>query len=186
MSSEQWKDRIMSRPVIALTLAKAHLRVEHDFDDELIELLVEAAIDATLAEIGLAGVVEREHSTETSLTAFGFLYPVEAIVRVEKEDAAGDWQVLPEGDWTLSGTIDERQVIELSEAAGHQAGSCYKVTWKAGMDPLPAWFRVACFFLIGHYYENRSSVLIGQGVSAVEIPMGFKHLCKPHRRWFFA
>jgi hypothetical protein len=50
------------------------------------------------------------------------------------------------------------------------------------LNPLPAWFRVACYFLIGHYYENRSSVLI----AAVEVPMGFLHLTAPHRRWFFA
>ena len=53
-------------------------------------------------------------------------------------------------------------------------------------DKVPAWFKVACFFLIGHYYENRSSVIVGQGVSAVEVPMGFLHLCQPHKRWFFA
>jgi hypothetical protein len=54
------------------------------------------------------------------------------------------------------------------------------------LEPLPAWFRVACYFLLGHYYENRSSVLVGAGLSAIEVPMGFTHLCQPHKRWFFA
>ncbi len=172
----------MAKPVIDITTAKAHLRVEHEFDDEIIALYTEAAIDRTLEEIGLAGVLEREHVTETTLREFGFMYPVEGIVSVEKKDAAGAWQTLPAEDYTLSGSLDERHVLEL--AAAHLSGSSYRVTWKAGLKPLPAWFKVACFFLIGHYYENRSSVIVG--VSAEEVPMGFKHLTSPHRRWFFA
>lgn len=177
----------MARPVIPLTVAKSHLRVEHDFDDELIQLFLEAAIDRALQEIGLAGVLERDHVTETPLAAFALMYPVEEITSLEKKDSAGAWQAVPEEDYILTGTIEELQRIELSHLAGHVSGSCYRVKWKAGFgDKLPAWFKVACFFLVGHYYENRTSVLIGQGVSAVEVPMGFLHLCAPHRRWFFA
>jgi uncharacterized phiE125 gp8 family phage protein len=177
----------MPKPVIPLTLAKSHLRVEHDLDDELIGLMVDAAVDRALQEIGLAGVLERDHSTETTLASFGFLYPVQEIVSVEKKDAAGAWQTLPAEDYSISGSIEERHVLTLSAEAGHLSGSSYRVMWKAGFpDPPPAWFRVACFFLIGHYYENRSSVLIGQGVSAIEVPMGFVHLCAPQKRWFFA
>ena len=110
--------------------------------------------------------------------------PVASVTSVEKKDAAGEWQALPAEEWTLSGNLEERHVIELAEE--HRSGSCYRVTWKAGLEPLPAWFRVACLFLIGHYYENRSSVLMGQGVVAAEVPMGFLHLTAPHKRWFFA
>ncbi|MCW1916789.1 phage gp6-like head-tail connector protein [Luteolibacter sp. GHJ8] len=176
----------MGRPVIDLTLAKAHLRVEHDLDDELIGLFVEAAIDRTLQEIGLAGVLEREHKTETTHAAFGFLYPVEEIVAVEKRDGFGVWRELPAAEWELGGSVDERQVLRLSEAAGHRSGSEYRVEWRAGFKVLPAWFRVACYFLLGHYYENRSSIVIGAGLAAVELPQGFHHLCGPHKRWFFA
>jgi uncharacterized phiE125 gp8 family phage protein len=176
----------MAKPAISLTAAKSHLRVEHELDDELIGEFVAAAIDRTLQEIGLAGVLEREHVTRTTLACFGFLYPVEAIVSVEKKDATGAWVAVPAEEWELSGSIEERQVIMLDAEAGHLSGSSYKVTWQAGFDPLPAWFRVACYFLIGHYYENRSSVLVGQGISAIEVPMGFRHLCGPHKRWFFA
>lgn len=177
----------MPKPLLTTTAAKAHLRVEHGFDDELIALFAEAAVDRTLQEIGLAGVLEREHSTETNVTTFGLAYPVAEIVAVEKKDYAGDWQAVPGEEWTLTGTRDELQVIELSAAAGHLSGSSYRVRWTAGLgDPAPAWFRVACLFLLGHYYENRSSVIVGQGVSAIELPMGFASLCNPHRRWFFA
>lgn len=174
----------MAKPVVPLSLAKFHLRVEHELDDELIAVIAEAAVDRTLQEIGLAGVLEREHVTPTTLREFGFLYPVASIVKVEKMGGAGEWQMLPAEEWKLAGSIDERHVLSLG--AGHLSGSSYQVTWKAGLEPLPAWFRVACFFLIGHYYENRSSVILGQGVTAIEVPHGFNHLTAPHRRWFFA
>ncbi|MEK7952779.1 head-tail connector protein [Luteolibacter soli] len=174
----------MAKPVIPVTEAKQHLRVEHDLDDAIIAAYTEAAVDRTLQEIGLAGVLERVHSTETTLREFGFLYPVEEVTSVEKKGTGGEWQTLPAEEWTLSGNLEERHVLTLG--AGHLSGNCYRVTWKAGLKPLPAWFRVAALFLIGHYYENRSSVLLGQGVAAVEVPMGFKHLTAPHKRWFFA
>jgi uncharacterized phiE125 gp8 family phage protein len=172
----------MAKPVIDLTTAKAHLRVEHEYDDEMITGYLAAAIDRTLAEIGLAGVLEREHVTETTRREFAFLYPVAEVTAVEKKDEMGEWQALPAEDWTLTGHVEERYVLELAEE--HLSGSEYRVTWTAGMEPLPAWFRVAVLFLLGHYYENRSSVAMG--VSAVEVPMGFQHLTRPHRRWFFA
>ena len=81
----------------------------------------EAAVDRTLQEIGLAGVLEREHVTPTTMRAFQFLYPVASITKVEKKDAAGDWQTLPADEWTLSGTIEERHVIVL--AVQHLSGS---------------------------------------------------------------
>lgn len=177
----------MAKPFIPLTVAKAHLRVEHDFDDELIGIVTEAAVDRTLQEIGLAGVFEVSHVTSTSLAVFGFQYPVERIVSVEKRDAIGEWQAVPDGEYRLGGTFEDRHTLSFSGAAGHLSGGSYRVAWDAGFgEKLPAWFKVACFFLIAHYYENRSSVIIGQGISALEVPMGFVHLCRPHRRWFFA
>lgn len=173
----------MAKPLLDLTTAKAHLRVEHAFDDELIASYAAAAVDRTLAEIGLAGVLELPQVTETTLRVFGFAYPVESIQAVKKKDAAGVWQTLPTDEWTLSGNAESRHILELAEE--HEAGESYRVEWTAGFgDALPAWFRVACLFLLGHYYENRSSVAMG--VSVAEVPMGFTHLCKPHRRWFFA
>jgi uncharacterized phiE125 gp8 family phage protein len=172
----------MAKPAIDLTTAKAHLRVEHDFDDTLIGEYLAAAIDRTLAEIGLAGVLEGQHVTESDQPRFGFLYPVAEIVSVEKRNAAGAWVAVPEEEWTLSGTAEGQHSIEL--AAQHLPGSWYRVTWEAGLSPLPAWFRVAVLFLVGHYYENRSAVVIG--ATPAEVPMGFVHLTKPHRRWFFA
>lgn len=172
----------MAKPALDLSTVKAHLRVEHDLDDPIIADYTAAAIDRTLAEVGLSGVLELPQVTETTLREFALLYPCEAVTAVKKRDAAGAWETLATDQWTLSGNADTRHVVTLAEA--HLEGSDYRVEWKAGLSPLPAWFKVACLFLIGHYYENRSAVVIG--ATPAEVPLGFLHLCRPHKRWFFA
>jgi uncharacterized phiE125 gp8 family phage protein len=178
----------MGKPVISLAQGKAHLRVEHELDDDLIQLFLDAAIDRTLQEIGLAGVLEvPAHETPSSCRKFGFRYPVESLTAVEKLGSGGEYATVPAEEYELTGNFDTGHVIEFDEAAGHRNGDTFRVTWRAGMpNPPPAWFRVAVFFLLAHYYENRSSVIIGQGVAAIEVPQGFAHLTAPHRRWFFA
>jgi uncharacterized phiE125 gp8 family phage protein len=172
----------MAKPALDLSTVKAHLRVEHDLDDPIIADYTAAAIDRTLAEVGLAGVLELPQVTETTLREFGLLYPAEAVAAVKKRNPAGAWETLATDQWTLSGNADTGHVITLAEA--HLGGDDYRVEWTAGLSPLPAWFKVACLFLIGHYYENRSAVVIGTITS--EVPMGFLHLCRPHKRWLFA
>lgn len=172
----------MANPVLDLSTVKAHLRVEHELDDALIADYTAAAIDRTLAEIGLAGVLELPQVTETTMREFALKYPVDSITAVKKRNAAGVWQTLPAEEWTLSGNVETQRIVTL--AAQHLEGNEYRVEWLAGLEPLPAWFRVACLFLIGHYYENRSSVVVG--ATPAEVPMGFVHLCRPQKRWFFA
>lgn len=52
--------------------------------------------------------------------------------------------------------------------------------WEA-LDPVPDWFQVAVGFLTTHYYENRSAVVIGQGISAIELPRAVGHILAQHR-----
>ncbi|MDB6078750.1 MAG: hypothetical protein JWO82_2497 [Akkermansiaceae bacterium] len=172
----------MPKPIIPGAKAKSHLRVEHDLDDEEIALYAEAAVDRTLQEIGLAGVF-REYSTTTSRLCASFPYPMTSVV-VEKHDGAGGWTVLvADTDYTVTGDPEEKQVLTIGST--HQGGR-FRVTWQAGWATTPAWFTVAALLLLGHYYENRSSIIIGQGITAVEVPMSFQHLCRPHKVILFA
>ncbi|MBF0786101.1 phage gp6-like head-tail connector protein [Muribacter muris] len=42
----------MSKPIIPLEEIKAHLRIEHDLDDELLTLLADSALEAAQHHIG--------------------------------------------------------------------------------------------------------------------------------------
>lgn len=169
----------MAVPSIDLETAKAHLNVAHDLDDELIELFCQAAIERTVMEIGLAGSLDEnvtEHACRT-ITFDGI--PVEDVSKVEKW-SGGEWVEMESTEWTL--TAGESAKLEITTEATR-----YRVTWEGGFgETPPAWFKVASLFLVGHYYENRSAVIIGQGVAAIALPMAFEHLTAPHRRWIFS
>ena len=171
----------MAKPVITLARAKSHLRVAHDLDDELIELLADAAVDRTLQEIGLAGELTagtRETPMETR--AVKLPLPVLSVSSVSKDGVAID-----AADWELSGNPDLGQTVTVSDAVW-DAASEWEIVWEAGYATVPSWFTVAALFLLCHYYVNRGSVVVGQGIGAMELPNGWKHLCEPHRRVWFA
>lgn len=177
----------MGNPTLSTPAAKKHLVVEHDLDDELIAQLAAAAVERTLAEVGLAGVF-KTHTTEVNFLRARLPYPVVSITSVSELDSASDWQAIDSGDYELSGDYDSGYFIEIDDDAGHKEGDWFQVIWVGGWEAgaEPAWFWVACKLLLAHLYENRSSVVVGQGVAAIELPLGWEHLCRPHRSVFFA
>ncbi|WP_024587626.1 head-tail connector protein [Aliihoeflea sp. 2WW] len=53
----------------------------------------------------------------------------------------------------------------------------------ADMNAVPADLREAILQLVGHLYENREAMLIG--ISAEELPLGFREIIDQHRAWGF-
>ena len=169
-------------PVISLERAKEHLQVQHDLDDALIQVMLEAAVERTVAEIGLAGCLV-SHEAVVDYRAMRFPYPVEGTPSVEGwvDDV---WGAVPAEEYlVLSGNFDVGYELRIADNA---PGTRWRVTWLAGLDPVPGWFVVAALFLCAHYYANRSTVVVGQGLAGVEVPLSFQHLTGPHRRVWFA
>jgi hypothetical protein len=175
----------MALPMIPLEVVKMHLNVAHDLDDDLIEVLAAAAVERTVQEIGLAGHLVGQVS-EIGAKACVFEFPVASVGKVERWDAVtAAWVQMAESEWELTGSFDVGFRLSLG-ACGETPQPRFRVEWEAGFVPVPPWFRVACLFLVGHWYENRSSVVVGAGVSAMEVPMAFGFLTEPHRRIYFA
>lgn len=170
----------MAKPSISLARLKEHLRVDHDEDDASLALFLEAAIDRTLQEISLAGVLEGTRLDPVTARESKFGYPVASVSAVSKNGTA-----IASGSWTLTGNFDTGHTLTIAEGAWDAAAE-WECAWTPGIDPLPAWFIIAALFLATHYYENRSTVVIGQGVAALPLPQGFEALCRPHRRVWFA
>jgi len=57
--------------------------------------------------------------------------------------------------------------------------------WATLLDPVPDWFAVAVGFITCHFYENRSDVVIGQGISAIQLPKASTSILHQHRENFF-
>lgn len=180
----------MAKPKLPLDTVKTHLRIEHDLDDPLLEVLAAAAVDRALAEIGLAEVlgdavweemVRADADGVLRLTA-----PVEdaETLTVAWGSNAAGWTELEEVDFTVRSFGETGWRVIVANAC---AGTVYKVSYVAGFgETMPSWFAVACLFLTANFYENRSSVAVGQGISAVEIPQSALFLLGPHKRIHFA
>ena len=61
------------------------------------------------------------------------------------------------------------------------AANVVRVVYVAGAATPPATVKAAMLLTIGHLYENRESVVIGQ--TAIELPLGVKALLDTVRVW---
>lgn len=178
----------MAKPSIDLPTAKAHLRVAHSEDDELIAAYAEAAVDAALQHIGLAGCLgPREIPTRFRCSRLPF--PVQdtgaVLVRVSDDSGETYGATLAAEDFEVRGNAERGFEVEIVEEE-YQHSGFYRIDYEAGFQPVPQVFRIACLFLLTHYYENRSAVVIGQGVVVAEMPLAVANLLDPWKRVLFA
>lgn len=171
----------MAKPVISLSLAKQHLRVEHDYEDAIIVVMAAAAVDSCLAHIGLAGEME-ERTDQFRCREFRFPFPLQAVTSVSRY-AGGEWLDLADDQYSTSGNVDRGYRLILSDAV--EAG-VYQVAWEAGFATLPPTLEMAALFLLGHYFENRGAVAVGQGIATLELPFSVRNLLDPWRHILFA
>jgi uncharacterized phiE125 gp8 family phage protein len=68
-------------------------------------------------------------------------------------------------------------------AGGGGAAGRLRVDYVAGYTVLPPWARSAVLLLVGHLYENRETVVIGAGVTAIDVPFGVDALASAQRAW---
>lgn len=172
-----------TEPVTVAT-AKQHCRVDIADDDVLFAFYVAAARDL----VERACNVRFAQRTGVALKCDGFAdlavlpeAPVSAVA-ITYVDTTGTTQ-------TLAGTVYELRNDDLSPSIvlkygqtwpAIQTGSRITVTATIGYStPSPA-VRAAMLLAIGHHYENRESVVVGQPVA--ELPMGFYDLIANDRR----
>lgn len=184
----------MNKFGISLDSAKEQLIIEHDEDDALIEGHLEAAVETVLNKIGLGGVVNltRKFKTTSQSTRIG--YPTQEIISVKKSNCDGGsckWEDIATGEgedtpYALIQVDDLYSCFEIAEEAlSEMGGKPWEITYKIGLGKNPpAPLIQAALFLLTHFYENRSAVVVGQGVSAIELPLGVESLIAPYREIF--
>lgn len=159
---------------LTLEEAKAHLRVDHDDDDEVIAGHIAAAMDHFDGWGGVLGFACEEQSLE--MTADGFpsgvarlpLGPVTAIEAITYDDASGVEQTLSVDAYTLLGSA-------VDAVSGWPYGTNVRIRWTAGTGA-PASAKHAMLLWIGHLYDSRAGG---------EMPPAIKALAHSKRVWDF-
>ncbi|MCP1198134.1 head-tail connector protein [Notoacmeibacter sp. MSK16QG-6] len=170
---------------IMLAEAKAHLRVDHDAEDELITALIKMAREVTEKHCGL--VLGRQNWRLTMDTVSArqptplALHPVHAISAVTVYDQFGVARALNEESYGLRTTRRPASVAfkDLPNAAEMENG--VEIDLDAGFDTedIPAPLRQAMMLLIGQGYETRGGFSVSD--QPVAVPQGYDVLIQPFR-----
>lgn len=172
-------------PLVELEDVKAHLRVTTDDEDSLIESYIAAAsawID------GPAGWLARsigEQTLEFRCDGFSFCDrlpygPVIAVTEIQYVDPDGT-EIILGGDVydVAAGGVVLRHGATWPSLRGDAEG--VRVLYQAGEAEVPAQVRQAILLLVGQWYRNRMSVVVGTISSA--LPFGVEALLAPLRRF---
>lgn len=166
--------------VISLAQAKAHLRVDHDADDDLIVDLVHAAVDEAERYCNAAFFPKSFELTLPGWPASGVIYipkhPLIAVGSISYRDSDGDVQTLDASAYvvstdTLPPMISRAYGETWPQARCHPAA--VTVAFTAGYVTVPPAALIGIKLLLGHLYENRETVVVGG--QAVELPLGAQH-----------
>lgn len=169
--------------------AKLHLRVDHSADDDLIDILIQAARETVEAHTNRSlitqtrvikldnfpfGVLKLTHGPVQSLTSIDYTDSDEANQTLDSDEYWKDLdsnipRIKAKTSWPA--TFDKPNAVTITYVAGYG---------DAGTD-VPAKLRQAMLLIIGHLYENRQQVIVsGTAVGAIEIPFGASVLMSPY------
>lgn len=172
--------------MIDLATAKAHLRVDTDDEDALIQAYINASIgavqaytDKLLTSQNVSQVVDGFPCSEPIRL---FRNPVTAIVSIKYDDPSGVEQTLT--DFRLIEGVVARLLPSYGARwpeARSEAGSV-RITYTAGYgaEEIPPELDQAVLLLTGHYHANREAVIADMRAAAVELPLGIEMLLAPY------
>lgn len=179
-----------SEPV-SLEEAKAHLRVDADAEDTLIQSLITAARVHVEVSLGIALVSQSwlwllDRWPEGRIAEIP-LRPVQAVSSVKVKDASGSPVTMPASNYLLDGRGNPARLIASGPAGWPSPGVAangIEVELQAGYGPaggdVPRPLRHAVLLLVAHWFERREPVEVGDEM--VTLPEMVSELLQPYRR----
>lgn len=182
---------------ITLEEAKAHLRVDTDDDNNLIEALIDAAVDYCDGPTGFLGRALIDQTWELVLDAFPAcdkeikipMPPLIEVVSIKYDDGAGAEQTLDPSRYTVDSVSEPGWVLPVGSWPSTFDGvNAVRVRFRCGYldqtaspaaENVPAAIKAAIKLIIGNLYGNRETIVIGQSVA--EIPWTAQALMRKHR-----
>jgi uncharacterized phiE125 gp8 family phage protein len=179
-------------PPVSLAEAKAHLRVDHDEEDALILMLVNAAtqhLDGWHGSLRQALVAQGWRLTLDEFPSTGIYIPLGPLLSVEAlryDDADGFEQTIAAEDYTVDlASPDGWIVLNTGSAwpATLDAINAVRIDFTAGYGPpaaVPQVLKAAVLLIVGDLYEYRE----GKVNSNIIINPTVESLISLHRRQY--
>jgi uncharacterized phiE125 gp8 family phage protein len=171
-------------PIVSLDQLKRHLAIEHDLDDERLELLLEAASAFVEREADQAFTSQGWTQTQACFTKPLIVQktPITS-VSVKYRDTNNVEQTLSGGSYYIIRSSVDCRLLPVSgvwpETYGRPDAVTVLVT--CGASPMPPEAKQACLMLAAHWNENREAEVQG---STTEIKIGFDRLIRSLRKGF--
>ena len=174
---------------ITLTEAKAHLRVDHADEDDLIDILRKGAREVAESHLNRSLITQSRVIKmdgfpvwELSLTHG----PIQSLTSIYYDDDADVNTLLASSTyWTDFDSNIARVRNKTSWPSTYDKPNSVQITYVAGYGAsganVPSPIRQACLMILGHLYENRQQVIVsGSPTGALEIPFGASVLLNPY------
>jgi uncharacterized phiE125 gp8 family phage protein len=190
--------RIVAPPYAPVTLAEAkqHLRVDHDDEDDDIQMCIDAATGFVDGPDGFLGRALIDQTWDLYLDRFPtreIKIPLPPLIELESvtyDDSAGVVTVLDPTLYSVDAVSEPGWIVPVNSSwpTTFDGINAVRIRFRAGyidtsMHPpvgeIPADIRKAILLYTGSMFANRETVVIG--VSAMEIPWSAEQLLRRRR-----
>lgn len=175
---------------VSLTEAKAHLRVDHSNENDLITILIQVAREMAEQITNRSIITQTRVIKLDNFPCFDTLRlthgPVQSITSVAYVDEDEASQTLAASAYYTDLDSDiARIVVKNSWPGTNDQPNAVTVTYVAGYgdtsSDVPQPIKQAMLLILGHLYENRQQVIVsGSPTGALEIPFGATVLLSPY------
>lgn len=152
-------------------------------DDELIENMITAAREYCEGITGRAIMGRDMTAFPDSLSGRLFLPkpPIKKIDSITAYDKAGNAHAITE--YAFDAKSGEVFIVDAPRIDAREINP-YVIKYSAGYDQIPGLMRQAMLLMIGHWYINRESVVVGSNAT-VDVGLTTKDLLKQFKVWWF-
>lgn len=179
---------------VSLSEAKLHLRVDADDEDTVIDRLIEVSRRYCEQVSGKAFVTQTLVGGLAGWPTDGVIrlpyLPLQSVTSIAYVDTAGSSTNVSSA---VYGVDTKLGLIYLNYGQTWPSAQLrdfdpITVTWVAGYGNaatnVPEIYKQAMLLLMGHYFENREAVIVGQGFTPLEIPLAVDNLLMIDRAYF--
>jgi len=192
---------IVTQPAVeplSLAEAKAHLRVDHNDEDELIQIYIRAAREYLEGPYGFLGRCLVTQTWRLTLDEFPTaeikipLPPLQDVVKVAYDDSLGNEITINPDDYYVDSSSQPGWVVPVSSwPTPLDAVNAVRIDFitgypaDTGSSPpdltanIPFNIKAGMLLMIGNMYENREDDIVG--TITAKLPHGAEFLFRPHR-----
>jgi uncharacterized phiE125 gp8 family phage protein len=180
---------------VTVAEAKAHLRIDVDTEDSLLTGYLLAAREQCEL-LAKRAFVTQTIQLRLEMWPYGDVIPLprpplQSVTSIVYTDSDGNATTMPSADYIVDSASEPGRVI-LGYAGSWpsvtlQPGPSIVITYVAGYgdaEDVPQRYKQAIELLAGHFFENREEIVVMQGVSMAQLPIGVKALLGIDRGWY--